>query len=1152
MATTHRTIPLTWAVHFASSRLRAGWRARLTIIAGVLLATVIGALAPLYTGLVAQVGMVQRLAAQPAETVNIAIRSTLAANQPDVDALWSGLNGEIQSAARAAFDPVNSEWLEAVVGWGESAPMFAVRDGADIPDLRLRAAYYDDWEARVEWVERGDPSAGADMTGVISLDLASRFDLSVGDVITLDQRGWDTSIPFTVEITGIVTETESDSPYWMSPSPLRLDTVQRAVEANVLVSRDDVLRVVGEYTPQARGAMGWRALFDHAALAFGRTPQAVEQAGAFERDVERILETENDLTMNYTTGLPNALTSYAAEINLLNAPFGVLILQVGGLVLFFLLITASLAQRGERREVALLQSRGAVDTQIVLLRAIEALIICVLAAVVAPVIARQVLVWLAPLLVDADRLVLELDAQPFIYAAAAGALALVVLLITLRPVLKLPLVSAGGTTIRSARQNWWQRTYLDLLLLIVGTAALFRLLAADSPFARSLLGGLRADPLLLIAPALLFVALGSVTLRLFPPLTDAAARLLTRLRGVSGALATWTVSREPAYYSRIAFLLALAIGIGWFATSFQATLTRSHSDRALYQVGADIRLVERDTNIAVVRPSSPESYAALEGVRSAAVGLRYPDLNFSLDGRQVKRGSLLGIDGAAAVNTAYWRDDLGAFTTATTPDLPQTGVTLPAGTARIGVWMRLEDVYINPMTGELLEDIVLIPTLVGNTNPFVRLRDSSGTFTQVALRPLLIEGREGFDLEGLYFVPDPFFGPAVLETELARLREELEGVSGWVYFEGDVPVTTGDVALDMLYWRPNYDDAQFRPTRRVLMAAGLTAYDDDGAALGDNLLARDDWSLTLDNAVTIEATVAPVQTDKGAGWGVDWMQRQVQTALGIGLYPPAPPIPAVVSAPFAAENALEPGALFDLYIDSRPYTFVVDSTADYFPTLYADQAPFAAADLQALLYALNRRPGAGVYPNEVLIALDEGVDPDAWLEARALNAAGYAVENALTAESVRTGLADDVLALGLSRLLFMGFVIAMILSMINLLVYAALNAQSRRDQFAVLRALGMSSSRIALSVALEQIVVFVVAVLLGAVMGALLSSMVLPSLAISGDGGALTPPFRVEVEVAALAQYFAALTGLLVLVVIASAIIIRRLSLGQALRFQGE
>ncbi len=131
--------------------------------------------------------------------------------------------------------------------------------------------------------------------------------------------------------------------------------------------------------------------------------------------------------------------------------------------------------------------------------------------------------------------------------------------------------------------------------------------------------------------------------------------------------------------------------------------------------------------------------------------------------------------------------------------------------------------------------------------------------------------------------------------------------------------------------------------------------------------------------------------------------------------------------------------------------------------------------------------------------------------------------SAISADAVRESLRGDVLALGLSHLLLIAFFIALILSVVSLLVYTTLNAQSRRDQFAVLRALGLSSGRIALSVTLEQIVLFVVAMLLGGVMGVLLSQQVLPSLAISSGGGAITPPFQVEIEVTALLQYFAAL-----------------------------
>ncbi len=80
----------------------------------------------------------------------------------------------------------------------------------------------------------------------------------------------------------------------------------------------------------------------------------------------------------------------------------------------------------------------------------------------------------------------------------------------------------------------------------------------------------------------------------------------------------------------------------------------------------------------------------------------------------------------------------------------------------------------------------------------------------------------------------------------------------------------------------------------------------------------------------------------------------------------------------------------------------------------------------------------------------------------------------------------------------------------------------------------------------------VVAVVLGGVMGVLLSGQVLPSLAISGGGSAITPPFLVRLETTALLQYFSVLAALLILVLIASTILIRRLSLGQAQRYQEE
>ncbi len=1135
---------LVWTGRLAVARLRWGWRARITIIAAVLLTAVIGALVPLYTTLVAQVGMVQRLNAQSTSAVNIDSRVGQSTGEASLEPVWSTLDADVRAATRSAFDPVNPAWLSQIVTWSESSPLFVIGDQGEVEDLQLRAAYYEDWQNHATLIAGGvSASPTADAAGVISQALAARYGWSVGDVLTLDQRGWETSKPFTVEITGIAVSSAPDDPYWMTPSPLRVDSANN-VQADVLLERSQFLLVVNEYMPQTRSTFGWRFLFDHEALAFGRIPQAVDQLRGFETTLKRLLKDNYQLALVYTTDLPTVLTSYAQEVDLLNAPFGTLMLQVGGLALFFLLITSALAQRSERREIAILKQRGALDRQIIMLHLLEALIVGAGAALVAPFIARQALIAFAPLLANDEQLTLELTTAPFLYAGAAGILAVIVLLITLRPVLKLPLISAGGSLIRAAHQSWWQRTYLDLLLLVVGSAALFRLLATDSPFARSLRGGIRADPLLLIAPALLFVALGSVTLRLFPPMTSALARLFAGRRGVEGALASWAVSRDPAHYSRITFLLALAIGVGWFATSFQATLTQSYTDQANYRVGADVRLTADDPT----RPSDLTTMRQLDGVRDAAAALRIDDLNFSLDGLHLTPGSLLAVDAASFASTAYWRGDLGALTLPPSPDLPTAGVPLPAGTAKIGAWLRLDELIVDPRTGERSAGLPLIASLFDDLTVFARLRDADGSFQQVRLNPLKIEGAENTnDPTAFAFDNNPFLPPEMAQAERDRLSAALASVSGWVYFEGEIDGAADGLQLDQLYWRADLGNSHSMSAWQRLSIAGVMPLDNAGKVISD-LPARGDWSLVLDNSSIANAEAQRVDIDKGIGWQIDWTQRQDRSAFSLDLYPVAPPIPAVLNTTFAQANALDIGAQFDLYVDSRPLTFTVAATANYFPTLYADQAPFAVVDLNALLYALNRRPGSAAYPNETLIALEPGVDSAAWIGA---NLPAETV-SAISADAVRASLRGDVLALGLSHLLLMAFFIALILSVVSLLVYTTLNAQSRRDQFAVLRALGLSSGRIALSVTLEQIVLFVVAVLLGGVMGVLLSQQVLPSLAISSGGGAITPPFQVEIEVTALLQYFAALIGLLALVLLASALLIRRMSLGQALRYQEE
>ena len=220
----------------------------------------------------------------------------------------------------------------------------------------------------------------------------------------------------------------------------------------------------------------------------------------------------------------------------------------------------------------------------------------------------------------------------------------------------------------------------------------------------------------------------------------------------------------------------------------------------------------------------------------------------------------------------------------------------------------------------------------------------------------------------------------------------------------------------------------------------------------------------------------------------------------------------------------------------------VVAIVDYFPTLYGDQQPFVVTSLPAFLYTHESPAGnqkstpmkPGFDSNRVLMRAQFVSDQQTFLSNN-----GHILKQALTVDETLKSLQVDPLSLGLIGLLFVAFGVALLLSIVCLLTYTALNAQSRRAEFAVLRALGMSSRRVVMSVALEQVLVMVVAVVLGALLGILFSRQVLPTLAIGTSGGRITPPFIIQVEFTALAQY-----GLVLLVVL-TGVIMSSLLLGQ-------
>ncbi len=1149
-----RRAPVGWAARLALLRLLARWRSLLTVIVGLLIGAVVGANMPLYTTAVAQVGMVQTLDRAPSNLSNIHIRAGVSSPNPETVSEMGAyltsqanelLNRNSWDCAYVLAPCQPATWATRIVFWIETAPMEVQVGDEFLESTRLRLAYAEGWMDEVEIVSGRFPEDADDDTAqaVIGLELAIRLGLQAGDEITLVQGGesggWESSRPVPVRIVGVARPADEEDAYWMEPSPLRMDPPVGTwdVQGNLLTTLDTAYRVADEYIPETRTTFGWRVLFDHSRLPVSRIPEATARLRAFRDD---LIDAEWP-NFAFSTGLiegPNQeslLEAYMARAALLRVPFNLLLIQIGALVLFFLMMVAALVRRGERREIAMLKSRGAWDDQIVLLRGIEALIIAAFVAVIAPFLARALLMWLTPLVAGTGEMPLALTLDVFAYSALAAGIGFLALMLTLRPVLRQPLVLAGGSWLRESSQPWWQRYYLDVGLLVLGMLALFYMVSQGGLLTENLSGRLTEDPFLLLTPTLLFLALGSLLLRLFPAITGLMARLAAAGKGLLSALAGWQVSREPIHYGRITFMLALAVGIGWFATSFRATVLRSQHDQAWYRAGTDVRAAERDTIHNVDRARPAGTYLSIPGVDAASVTFR-AYVNASLGHAPPMRGELLGIEPDSFGQTLYWRSDLGPiWRPPPMGELPEVGMELPFTPARVGMWARLEMPSRSYATFSRYEPD--INRLTRRTNFYMRLVDADGTIIRVPFELVEIEWeRRGTD--------SPGFESGAFHT------------TGWAYYEANlssVPPLTPPLRLLSIYW--SYRAHTIRGERDIrLTLTDLRLFDPEGNPTSLDWLATGDWDFLRDSGALIEATSHISTSARGTdAHQMEWDQDAQYSVMGLVLnYPEPEPIPAVVSRTFAESNGLPLGREFTLHnVERHSVTFRAVTITDYYPTLYQDERPFIVVDRDSLLYALNRSPASTIYADEVWLRLAPGTDDAMVVDALDVPERA-AIGHVVTIRRVMETLQTDPLAIGLMGLLFLAFGVALLLSVVGLVTYSALTAQARRAEFGVLRALGLSALQVVGALALEQIVVMGIGALVGAILGSMLSKQVVPALAIGQAGERIVPPFVVQTETHALIQYGLIMAVVFAIVLVSTLALLRQLSLARTLRLGEE
>ena len=348
-----------------------------------------------------------------------------------------------------------------------------------------------------------------------------------------------------------------------------------------------------------------------------------------------------------------------------------------GLVLYFIVLVADSTVKRQQIEISILKSRGATTGQVFSIYLLQRATLAIVALAIGPQLGRMV-----ARLVGGTRYFMTFDAQtPLQIETTTTSLTntfvaiVCALLATVLPAMgaaRLAIVEAKQEVSRRQRRSFWERSYLDFLLLGVASYGYY-LLKTQGRIA-FLQANVPSDPLdnplLFLAPALFILAVALVSVRLFPMMAAVLSLLWARLGGICILLAFYNLARTSRIYTSLFLLLILTTSLGTFTASMARTLDANLVARIFYEVGADVTLTEgaalRMVSTGDDGPDASqeefiwinmpvEDHRNAPGVRAATRIGEFPVS--TRVGNRLVNGVLFGIDRSQFPEVAYFRSD---------------------------------------------------------------------------------------------------------------------------------------------------------------------------------------------------------------------------------------------------------------------------------------------------------------------------------------------------------------------------------------------------------------------------------------------------------------------------------------------------------------
>ena len=1063
------------------------WRLLSSVVIGTLVAAAILSATAVYADAIRDLGLQYALRQQPAASLDVSI---VTSNTSVSAGAYQRQNSRQDTAATEALHGTAAGVVRVVT----SATFFVTERGGR-PDTssdnrpRANLVSQSGLQDHVDLVQGALPGAMArGATGPIAVavgeDTAKRQNLEVGSVLDLFPF-WDAqSAPLRAQVAAVVRAKDPTERYW-GRNRAGVDQVTMAWPTLLLfVPEGTLFGAASERIPTLSADYENRYLVRTDALN-ARVSQPI--ADGLKNLPGSLATTETRPTV--ASALEQVLRSFDQKLFFTRIPLLVLLLQIGGIVGYYLVMVSTMLIERQAAEIATLRSRGATTGQLLAQYGVEGAILALLAALAGPPIAAAVVSALGPTpafaaLSGGHALEVTIGSGAYLLAMAGALLAFVSLMIPAWRATRVTVLEFKRGAARPRPTPVLLRYYVDVLAVGIVALTFWRLSRENALFTKSLFGSNSIDPFLLATPAVFMVTVGVVFLRLFPLVMRVVGWLVSQTKSAAVLIGVRSLVRNPTHYARLILLLMFATGVGMFGATFSATLERSYEERASYAAGADMRA----TAISLANIGPSEFAARVQSVPAEARSTVIRQEVSLANGKRATTAGLLAIDPATFEGVAYFRDDFAATNLHTMlarlaehgPGVPP-GPMLPASARQLGVWVRMTDIRGRVVLGVTLRDATgrFSNRQLGDARPADATNGEWVFFTADLQQPISVTG-------------------APARTSAVNAPFEVRGL--WVQPSGAIASQHGIVQLG-----PAFTTTASPADAAVPLSTLAAAW--PGATLVQDFTQAGFEALQGTRPTPLTDTVRPTAGGPpgfGSSMRYEWQETGfVPPMRGIRPVTDATPIRVYIARDTARALEAKVGDTIAITANSRTTNAQVAGILDYFPTYVPAQGKgLIVADGAQLTTAINAAlPDLPLVPNE------------AWFATNDLPAtrAGMKTFEALTLVErsvVRAQQQDDpLIAAGWAGILSIAFGAVLLLSAIGFVVYSYLTAQQRALEFAILRTLGFSRPQILSVVVFEHLFVIIAGMGLGTLVGLRVGRLMLAFLGIDEQGGQVVPPF---------------------------------------------